>query len=173
MRTPGTAAELEKRRFLAITRLNEGYSAQEISEFLGVNIRTVFDWQAKYRKRGERGLQAKPPPGRKRKLTPFQERTVLGWFLQNPKKFGFHTELWTARRVAQLIERKWGVKFNSRYLNGWLARRRITPQKPQRVAREADPKAIEHWTTQDWPSLKNELDASGPPLFSSTKAACC
>jgi transposase len=172
MRTPGTAAELERRRFLAIERLHEGYSAQEVSEFLGVHLRTVRFWQAAYKKQGARGLRAKPPPGRPRKLTPRQERTVLTWFHKSPQSFGFATELWTAGRVAQVIQRKWQVSFNSRYLNAWLAARDITPQKPQRRAREANPEAIERWRTHDWPRLQNGRDANGPLLSCSTKAAC-
>jgi len=173
MRTPGTAAELERRRLLAVERLLEGYSAQEVSQFLGVHCRTVQVWHATYRDHGYDGLKAKPPPGRPRKLTARQERTVLTWFLKSPKSFGFATDLWTARRVAQVIERKWGVEFNSRYLNAWLAVRGITPQKPQRVAREGDRVAIERWRTHDWPRLQNGLAASGPPLFSSTNAGSC
>ena len=170
MRTPGTAAELERRRFLAMERLGEGYSAHEVSEFLGVHLRTVRYWLAAYKKKGERGLHAKPPPGRPRKLTNRQERSVLTWFRKSPREFGFATDLWTARRVAQVIQRKWQVDFNPRYLNAWLAARDITPQKPQRVSREADQAAIEKWRTHDWPRLQNGRDASGPLLHSSTKA---
>jgi transposase len=170
MRTPGTAAELERRRLLAIQRLDEGYSAQEVSEILGVQLRTVYSWMAVYKKRGVEGLRAKPPPGRPRKLTLRQERTVLTWFLKSPRSFGFATDLWSAKRVAEVIRRKWQVEFNWRYLNHWLALRDITPQKPQRVPREADPAAIEKWRTHDWPRIQNGRDASGPLLFSSTNA---
>jgi len=171
MRPPGTAAELERRRFLAIARLDEGYTAQEVADFLGVALRTVRLWKAAYQRHGAAGLRSKPPPGRPRKLTPRQERTVLTWFLKSPRSFGYGTDLWTARRVAEVIGRKWQVKFNCRYLNAWLAARDITPQKPQRVAREADSAAIERWRSHDWPRLKNGRSASGPPLPSSTNAA--
>ena len=171
MRPTGTAAELEKRRLLAVQRLSEGYTAPHVADFLGVQLRTVRRWKAVFKKRGVKGLRAKPPPGRPRKLTAQQERTVLTWFLKNPRSFGFATELWTARRVAEVVRRKWQVEFNPRYLNAWLADRDITPQKPQRVAREADPAAIERWRTHDWRRLKNGRNASGPPWFSSTNAA--
>lgn len=171
MRTPGTAAELERRRYLAIQRLQDGYTAQEVADFLGVHIRTVRYWLAAYKTSKTHGLKAKPPPGRPRKLTARQERTVLTWFLKSPKSFGFPTELWTARRVAQVIKRKWDIDFNPRYLNAWLTARKITPQKPQRVPREADRDAIEHWRTHEWPRLQNGRAANGPPLFSSTNAA--
>lgn len=171
MRPHGTAAELEKRRLLAVQRLTEGYTAQQVADFLGVQLRTVRRWNAAFKKRGAKGLRAKPPPGRPRKLTRRQERTVLTWFLKSPRSFGYATDLWTARRVAEVIRRKWSVEFNPRYLNAWLADRDITPQKPQRVAREADQAAIQRWRTHDWRRLQNGRNASGPPLFSSTNAA--
>src|SRR5215510_7415536 len=48
-----------------------------------------------------------------------QTRRVLDWFRHSPKAFGFRTELWTARRVAWLIEKHFGVVFHPRYLNAW------------------------------------------------------
>jgi transposase len=173
MRPLGTAAELERRRILAVSRLLDGYSVSEVADFLGVTERTVYAWQAAYRQQGEAGLQAQPPPPRPTKLSARQARLVLTWFGQSPKSFGFATDLWTGRRVAEVIRRKWGIDFNWRYLLTWLKRHDITPQKPQRVSREADPDALERWRSHDWPRLKNGRDASGPPLSSSTKAVSC
>lgn len=173
MRTPGTAAELERRRRLAIQKLQEGYSASEVADFLKVHLRTVHHWWAAFRRDGPDGLNAKPHPGRPSKMTSTQIRQVLSWFRKNPRSFGFGTELWTARRVAHVIRRKWGIEYNPRYLNAWLTDRGITPQKPQRRAREADREAIERWRTHDWPRLQNGRAASGPPLSFSMKVDCC
>ena len=173
MRPTGTAAELERRRRLALSHLDNGHSVPEIAEFLGVSERAVYYWQAAHRQHGQDGVKAKPPPPRPRKLAPAQERQVLGWFRKSPKSFGFATELWTGRRVAEVIRRKWGIDFNWRYLLSWLKDRGITSQKPQRRAREADPDAIKRWRTHDWPRLQNGRVASGPPLSSSTRAASC
>jgi transposase len=173
MRTPGTAAELERRRRLAVHRLQEGMAPRTVAQFLEVHIRTVRKWWAAYKSHGEAALDSKPQSGRPSKLKARQVTQVLSWFRQTPRSFGFATDLWTARRVAQVIERKWQVHFNWRYLNRWLTDRGITPQKPQRVAREADRAAIERWRRHDWPRLQNGRAASGPLLPSSMKAACC
>ena len=50
MRPHGTAAELDRRRFLAVERLGEGYTAQEVADLLGVRLRTVRGWKAAHRK---------------------------------------------------------------------------------------------------------------------------
>ena len=173
MRPTGTAAELERRRRLALSKLQDGYSVPEVADFLGVSERAVYLWQAAERKRGVDGVKAKPPPERKGKLTGRQERTVLTWFLKSPKSFGFATDLWTGRRVAEVIRRKWGIDFNWRYLLSWLKERGITPQKPQRRAREADRDAIDTWRSDEWPRLQNGRDANAPPLSLSTRAASC
>ena len=173
MRPHGTAAELERRRRLALSKLHDGYTVPDVAEFLGVSERAVYLWQAAFAAGGDAGLAAQPPPPRPGKLTRRQEATVLGWFRKSPKSFGFATDLWTGRRVADVIRRKWGVAFNWRYLLSWLKARDITPQKPQRRAREADRDAIDRWRSRDWPRLKNGRDAGGPPLSSSTRPACC
>src|SRR5262245_13222353 len=131
MRSKGTAAELEGRRCLAVRRVAEGYSAEEAADFLGVTPRAVRLWVAAFRQSGAEGLAAKPVPGRPRKLTQAQEAAVLAWLAESPTRYGFANELWTARRVAELIQWRWGITFNPRYLSAWLRGRDITPQKPQ------------------------------------------
>ena len=173
MRPPGTAAELERRRRLALSHLLNGHSVPTIAEMLGVSERAVYSWQALSRRHGPEGVNAQPPPPRPTKLSAAQARQELTWFRKSPKSFGFATDLWTGRRVTEVIRRKWGIEFNWRYFLGWLKDRGITPQKPQRRAREADRDAIEKWRSHDWPRLQNGRAASGPPLSSSTKAASC
>jgi transposase len=161
MRPFGSATELENRRRLAVTRVREGYSQADVARFLGVHPRTVRRWVAEYRDRGDAGLAAHPHPGPTPKLSPEQERTVLGWFRESPTEFGFPTELWTAPRVAQLIERTFGVKFHPRHLNAWLAARGITPRKPKRQPRERDQGKIDRWIEEDWPRIQEAARTEG------------
>jgi transposase len=154
MRPHGTAAELERRRLLAVDRVRSGYTHQKVANFLGVRRPTVTRWVAVYRQWGRRGLKAKPHPGRTPKLTRDQEREILSWFSRSPREFGFATELWCAPRVATLIRRRFRVRFHPRYVNQWLARRRITPQKPTRQARERNEREIRRWMREEWPRIK-------------------
>jgi transposase len=95
-------------------------------------------------------------PGRPRKLTPAQEKVVLSWLAQSPTQYGFANELWTAKRLAEVIQWHWGITFNSHYLSAWLGERNISPQKPQRVAADRDPEVIRRWLEFDWPRIKQK-----------------
>jgi transposase len=155
MRTRGSPDELERRRILAVERVSEGYETAEVADILGVHRASVRKWWNAYRQHGLAGVAAKPVRGRPPKLTPARARQVIGWLRKNPKSFGFATELWTAARVAQVIERKWGVKFHPNYFSEWLTQRGVTPQKPQKKPRERDTDAISHWRTHTWPRIQN------------------
>lgn len=162
MRSKGTAAELEARRLLAVRRVGEGWAQKDVATFLGVHPVTVKKWVARHRADEDNGLKAKPTPGRPPFLTDDQERKVLGWLNEPPTKHGFGTDLWTARRVAELIHKKFGVRFHPNYLREWLSKRNYTPQKPARRARQRDQAAIDRWVAQDWPRIQKRRPRTTP-----------
>ena len=172
MRTKGSPEWQEGVRRLAVARLAEGESTADVAELFGVHVATVRRWACTWRAGGDEALAAATPPGRPSKLTPAQAERVLGWVRgRSPTAFGFATELWTALRVAAVIERRMGVRFNHRYLNHWLAAHGITPQLPQRVPRERDDAAVARWVAVDWPAIKRGRPRPARPCFSPTKRA--
>jgi transposase len=162
MRSKGTAAELEARRILAVQRVGEGWAQKDVAAFLGVHPVTVKKWVARHRAAGDDGLKAEPTPGRPRFLTDDQEKQVLAWLAEPPTRHGFDTDLWTARRVAELIHKKLGVRFHPNYLREWLAKRNYTPQKPARRAKQRNPEAIARWVAEDWPRIQKRRPRSTP-----------
>ena len=153
---------MEARRITAVRRVDEGWAQKDVAAFLGVHPVTVAKWVARHRADGADGLLAKPTPGRPRFLTADQERKVLGWLNESPTRHGFRTDLWTARRVAELILRKFGVRFHPNYLREWLSKRNYTPQKPARRARQRDQAAIDRWVAEDWPRIQKRRTRSTP-----------
>src|SRR3954471_22920391 len=108
MRTEGSPNELEDRRRLAVQRILDGYSTQEVADFLGVDPSSVRRWVAAFRSQGGEGLIARPVSGRPPKLTLMQEKIVRRWLCDSPSEHGFETDLWTARRLAQVIHEEFG-----------------------------------------------------------------
>jgi transposase len=159
MRDKGTPAELEHRRLLAVQRVLEGYSAEEVAEFLDVDPRSVRRWVAAFRQAGGAGLRARPTAGRPRKLTTTQEKIIRQWLADKPTEHGLPTDLWTGPRLAHLIREEFGIQLHPKYLTVWLRRRGFTPQKPRRVPRQRDPAVIAAWLSTQWPRIKKRPGA--------------
>ena len=117
---------------------------REVALKLGVSLR-----RKEYRQGGEVALRAKPRPLRSR-LKPLQLQRLEGILLKAPRSSGCTTELWTLQRVADVIERHFGVRYDP--LGVWhvLTRMGWSCQKPERRARERDEDAMVRSRKQDW-----------------------
>jgi transposase len=162
MRSKGSASDLEAVRRRAVQLVLDGRTQSAVAVALGVHSVTVAKWMARHRAAGDGGLAAKPTPGRPRFLTPEQDRQVRRWLTQKPTAHGFPTDLWTARRVAELILRRFGVSFHPHYLRAWLTQRGYSPQRPTRRPRQRNDAAITHWVAHDWPRIQKKRPTPTP-----------
>lgn len=160
--TPSSAAATEARRRLAARKVLAGRSQADAADCLGVHPVTVNEWVRAYRAKGAGGRGAKPHPGRAPFLTAAQQAQVLAWLADPPTVHGFRTDLWTARRGADLICRRFGVAYHPGYLREWLAKRGYSPQKPAKRAQERDQAAIDRWRAADWPRLQKRRRRPAP-----------
>lgn len=167
MGSAGSTDVMKYRRLLAVQRVADGYSTQEVADFLDVDPSSVRRWLAAYRGCGSDGLTTwpGPGPGRPAKLTSTQEKIVLRWLSEPPTEYGFATDLWSTPRLAQLIEEEFAVPFHPDYLGTWLRQRGYTPQKPRRVPREQDEAAIAQWLAEDWPRIRQKARRCGACLL--------
>src|SRR5512135_1271957 len=111
MRDTGSPAELERRRLLAVQRVLQGYSSEEVAELLGVDPRSVRRWVAAYRGQGERGLLSRPASGRPLKLTLLQEKIVRRWLADSPMEHGFETERLCCMNLDETVSSPGLVRF--------------------------------------------------------------
>jgi transposase len=144
MRPIGTAEELQRRRLRAVELVSQGESPEDVARFLGCGRSSVYTW-VKLAREDLGKLAAKPHPGRTPRLEAADHERLEGLLLQGAKAHGWRTELWTAARVADLIERHFGVAFHPEHVRKVLKRKlNWTSQKPQRRAKERDEAAIDH-----------------------------
>jgi transposase len=162
---PQTQAMKAQRRFLAVQRVAEGLTPQQVAEVLGVHVETVRLWVRTHKSGGDAALQGTPHPGRRPFLTPEQEAEVRSWLIQSPTAFGFRTELWTAARVAQLIRERFGVVYHPNYLREWLAKRNYSPQIPKQQARQQKPEQVQEFLQTTYPNVQKKLSRITPISF--------
>jgi transposase len=115
---------------------------------------------------GLRALQARPAPGRPRSLTPRQEQQVFRWINgRDPRQYRLDFGLWTRSVVADLIERKFGIRLGLTAVGELLAKLGLTPQKPLQRAYQRDPEAIERWQRETYPAIARQAKADGGEVF--------
>lgn len=159
MRPAGSPEALLRRRREAIGLLRDGYAPVEVAARLSVDRRSVRRWKAAFRRSGERGIAAKPAPGRPGKLTPPKRRRLERILLKGARSAGFYTDLWTCPRVAQVIRRRFAVTYHVDHIGRLLRSLGRRPQRPQRRAVERDEKAIRRWVQEEWPRIKKKPTA--------------
>ncbi len=136
--------------------LLDGVRPAEVARRLHVSKQSVSRWQEAYRTRGLRGIEAKPHPGPRPKLNRAQRRQLNRLLLKGALAFGYGTDLWTRQRVAEVIEREFGVHYHTDHISRLLVGLGWTCQKPERQARERDDEAVARWLHEDWPRIKKK-----------------
>lgn len=153
---------------MAVERVREGEAPSAVISSYGFSRTTIYKWLAAASKRGVgvRALALRPAPGRPRRLTARQEQQVFRWINGNdPRQYGLDFGLWTRRVVAELIERKFGIKVGLTAVGELLAKLGLTPQKPLQRAYQRDPEVIEKWRRETYPAIARQAKAEGGEVF--------
>jgi transposase len=148
----GTADELERRRKQAVQAVADGETRKTVAKVLGVHYKTVSRWVRDARTPG--GLDAHPHPGPTPGLTDADLDRLAGLLAEGAKAHGWNNELWTAARVARLIEREFDIRYHPEHVREVLKRRLgWTSQKPRRKSRERNDKEVARWVGDEFPRI--------------------
>lgn len=158
MRIKGTPAELEARRRRAAVLLGQGKGVNEVARLVGASSSSVSRWKATLRRRGPDGLTSRPHPGRRPRLSTDDKRRLVALLKRGALAAGYPNDLWTCRRVTDLIGRTFGVWYHPDHVWKILHALGWSAQKPEARARERDEKAIARWRKRAWPRLKKRRD---------------
>ena len=134
--------------------LLQGKSVAEVARLVGAGWSSVKRWKVAMEKGGLDALAAKPHPGRRPFLSPPKKRQLVEYLLRGAMLSGFDTDLWTCRRVAQVIQRRFDVSYDIAHVWRLLDGLGWSCQKPEQRARERNEKAIQHWREAEWPRIK-------------------
>src|SRR3954470_7734685 len=158
----------EERRLRAWALKAKGWSQQKIAEALGVTAGAVSQWMRRGREGGEEALKRRPRLGAEPKLTAGQRAQIPVLLAQGAEAFGFRGDVWTAKRVATVIRREFGVRYHPNHVGKLLRAAGWSVQKPITRATQRNEAAIEAWRTKRWPALKRGLTRRGEPSSGST-----
>ena len=161
----------EERRLRAWALKAKGWSQQKIAEALGVTAGAVSQWMRRGREGGVEALKRRPRPGAVPKLTAEQRAQIPLLLAQGAEAFGFRGDVSTAKRVATVIRREFGVRYHPNHVGKLLRAAGWSVQQPIARASQRNEAAIETWRTERWPALKRGLTRRAGPSSGSTSRA--
>ena len=146
-----------ERRVQVIRLRKAGCTYAGIATQTGLSGTGVFDICKRHTASGAVALRD-APSGRKtgdgRLLTAAQEAVARKLIAdKTPDQLKMPYALWTRVAVAQLIERRFGIRLAVRTMGLYLARWGFTPQKPLKKAYEQSPAAVKKWLDEDYPNI--------------------
>ena len=158
---------LQRRRRRAGRLLLRGVPQAEVARRVAVTRTTVSAWNEQLESGGLQSLKRRPL-GRPSGLDAQQKGELVRWLKEGALAQGFATELWTLRRVGQLIEEKFGRRYSESQVWRILVGLGFSSQRPTGRALERDEAAIRRWKQVRWPALKKTPKNKAESSSSST-----
>ena len=154
MRPRGSADLLEDRRRRALALLDEGLSLNEVGRRIGCAPSSVMRWRDARRRGGQKALKVRFSPGRPKKLSALQRRGLIRVLLKGAMASGYSTQLWTTARIAEVIWKKFRVRYHRDHIGRLMHGLGWSHQKPQKRALERKEGEIRRFVRQDGPRVK-------------------
>jgi transposase len=153
----------EGRRRRAWELKEAGWKQQDIAAALGVTPGAVSQWLKRARERGVEGLRRHPAPGRQPRLTAEQVTRLPSLLEPWAEAYGFRGQVWTCKRVGEVIRRTFGVVYHPAHVSRLLHTVRQSVQRPRARATQRDERAIQAWWRERWPALEKKRPTKVAP----------
>lgn len=160
--------EAQRKRVRAARLLRAGKSVAEVALAVGVARQTIYTWQRVLDEKGIEGVRAIADVGRPGQLDAGDFKWLDAALREGAQAHGFGTELWTLKRVGDVIKRRFGIKFSDVHVWRLLGSMGFSSQKPERRAIERNEDAVRDWKKKTLPALKKKRSKREESSSSST-----
>jgi transposase len=150
--------EAQEFRLQQIYQLDQkGYSQTEIADLTDCTQAWVSIVLKRVEEEGIESLQAKESKAGNKPALDEDDLTDLEKVLEREARAsGFETDGWTRKRIAQVIEERYGVKHHPSHISRILAKIGFTRQKMSGKHYRQDREALEKWREETLPELKKK-----------------
>ena len=146
--------EMEWKRKKGMELLRSGIKQAHVALRMGMNRKTVYDW--KKRVENGQGFRNRKKKRRNSRLTDKQKAELKRIVDSGATSYGFPTNLSTLKRIASVIEKEFGVNYNTTYIWQLLRIMGYSAQIPIAVAMEKDNDYVKKWLSEDYPIYVKE-----------------
>jgi len=160
-------------RKIAVHAVEENhYSPEDVIKIFGFSRSCIYDWLKRFQEGGYEDLDTKKAPGISTTVTEEMDCWLKKIILEStPENFGYDTTLWTCDLLAELLAEKYGVNVIGSTVNHHLHQMDLTSQKPNYIAREQDPVAVEQFLKEEFPKIQSFAEKVGADIGFEDEAA--
>jgi len=134
--------------------IERGFDNEEIMEIFEVSLSSVKRWRSKVNQGGLSALARKHGTGGISKLSSEQLAELKEIILKGAIAAGYQTDRWTSRIVADLIRKKWNIKYCRSQVRKILNDLGLSYQKPDVKSTKHSQEVVDHWKRYDWKRIK-------------------
>ncbi len=156
MGAPKKADWREERRKQAWKLKEQGWQQKDIAVALGVSEGAVSHWMKRGREGGVEALEAHPPTGVSPRLTAEQKAQIPELLAKGAESYGFRGDVWTARRVAEVIAKTFGVRYHRDHVGKLIREAGWSRVIPVERASQRNEEALKQWSGERWPQIKKK-----------------
>jgi transposase len=148
-------------RLRAVVLVSEGTSVKNTAEMCEVGTTTVKRWLNTYRAEGVWALISKGPyEGKKPRLSDKEMQELDGMIEAGPEASGLDTGVWTSPIIAELVRRRFGVKYHPSQIQRILHKLGFSIQYPKQRLSMADKALQALWIRQELPAIKKSPEGA-------------
>ncbi len=145
----------EWRRQRAWELPQHGWWQKDSAAAVGVSCAAVGQWLKRRREGGAAARRTRPQPGPPPRLTAGQRAQLPGRLARGAEASGFGGDVWTARRVAEVIWRTCGVRDHPEPVSRLWRPAGWSRQPPVQRAPQRHEEASQRGSSARWPALRN------------------
>ena len=154
-----------RQRAIGLRLLHDGQSPKEVAVLMSVSQPTVYSWYHRWQTNRLEGLANQPKSGRPLLFPDDRLDELRDLLEQGAMIHGWQNELWTAKRVAELIRKHFNIKISIGRVRIILkSRLSWSVQRPTQVESKRDEKYILKWKEHYFPQIVKDTRARGAYL---------
>ncbi len=126
---------------------------------------TVAQWEKRRLAEGPNSWREHKHPGPARRLTAEQRKRLRKLLLEGARAHGYETDLWTLKRMAELIQNEFGVQYTESGAWRLLRDMGFSAQVPLPRALEPDQRYIRQWVREEGPKIQTRARRTGATIL--------